>query len=52
MQDVQTAQALVAVGDDRALNPASTIKLLTTFAGLDQLGPAYQWATEIYADGS
>ena len=52
VQDVQTAQAVVAVGEDRALNPASTIKLLTTFAALDQLGPAYQWATEIYADGT
>jgi len=52
VQDVQTAQAVVAVGEDRALNPASTIKLLTTFAALDQLGPAYQWATEIYADGA
>src|SRR6185369_3201510 len=50
VQDVQTAQAVVAVGEDRALNPASTIKLLTTFAALDQLGPAYQWATEIYGD--
>ncbi len=52
VQDVQTAQSVVAVGEDRALNPASTIKLLTTFAALDQLGPAYQWATEIYADGT
>jgi D-alanyl-D-alanine carboxypeptidase/D-alanyl-D-alanine-endopeptidase (penicillin-binding protein 4) len=51
VQDVQAARALVAANDDRALNPASTIKLLTTFAALDQLGPAYQWSTEIYADG-
>ncbi len=51
VQDVQAARPLVEAGDDRALNPASTIKLLTTFAALDQLGPAYQWSTEIYADG-
>ena len=29
-------------------NPASTIKLLTTFVALDELGPAYKWKTEAY----
>src|SRR6185369_17721429 len=52
VQDVTAERPLIAVGDERALNPASTVKLLTTFAALDQLGPAYQWATEIYADGA
>ena len=41
----------MAVGDERAFNPASTIKLLTTYAALDMLGPAYTWTTEIYAAG-
>ena len=36
---------------DRAMNPASTMKLLTTFAALEMLGPAYQWRTEAYLDG-
>ena len=36
----------------RAMNPASTMKLLTTFVGLDTLGPAYQWKTEAYLDGT
>jgi D-alanyl-D-alanine carboxypeptidase/D-alanyl-D-alanine-endopeptidase (penicillin-binding protein 4) len=36
---------------DRALNPASTMKLVTTYAALDLLGPAYRWRTEIYRDG-
>jgi D-alanyl-D-alanine carboxypeptidase/D-alanyl-D-alanine-endopeptidase (penicillin-binding protein 4) len=52
VQDVQTARPVVAFGEERALNPASTIKLLTTFAALDQLGPAYQWTTEVYTDGT
>ena len=52
VQDVQGARPVIALGEARALNPASTIKLLTTFAALDQLGPAYQWTTEIYADGA
>ena len=51
VQDVQSERPVLALGDDRPLNPASTIKLLTTFAALDQLGPAYQWTTEIYTDG-
>ncbi len=52
VHDVQAARPVVAAGDERALNPASTIKLLTTFAALDQLGPAYRWTTEIYTDGA
>ncbi len=34
-----------------ALNPASTMKLLTSYASLSLLGPAYRWKTEIYTDG-
>ena len=37
---------LLSVGAERALNPASTIKLLTTYAGLELLGPAYVWVTD------
>ncbi len=35
-----------------ALNPASTMKLLTSYAGLSLLGPAYRWKTEVYTDGA
>jgi D-alanyl-D-alanine carboxypeptidase/D-alanyl-D-alanine-endopeptidase (penicillin-binding protein 4) len=42
---------LLAVGAERPLNPASTIKLLTTYAGLELLGPAYVWVTDAYAGG-
>lgn len=52
VQDVGAERPLIAVGDERPLNPASTIKLLTTFAALDQLGPAYQWETEAYTNGT
>ena len=34
-----------------AMNPASTMKLLTTLASLDILGPQYRWRTNIYTDG-
>jgi D-alanyl-D-alanine carboxypeptidase/D-alanyl-D-alanine-endopeptidase (penicillin-binding protein 4) len=35
----------------QAMNPASTMKLVTTLAGLDILGPQYRWRTNIYTDG-
>jgi len=31
-----------------AMNPASTMKLLTTAAALELLGPAYRWKTTVY----
>src|SRR5690606_5532350 len=36
---------------DVSVNPASTMKLVTTYAALELLGPAHQWQTEFYADG-
>jgi len=32
-------------------NPASVMKIITTYAALEQLGPAYRWKTEVYQDG-
>jgi D-alanyl-D-alanine carboxypeptidase/D-alanyl-D-alanine-endopeptidase (penicillin-binding protein 4) len=34
---------------DQPMNPASTMKLLTTYAGLEILGPAYTWRTEFHS---
>ncbi|HEY5665115.1 MAG TPA: D-alanyl-D-alanine carboxypeptidase/D-alanyl-D-alanine-endopeptidase [Gammaproteobacteria bacterium] len=34
-----------------ARNPASVMKLVTTWSGLELLGPAYTWPTEVYFDG-
>ena len=34
------------------VNPASVMKIVTTFAALDQLGPAYTWKTPVYIDGA
>ena len=36
---------------DQGMNPASVMKLVTTYAALEQLGPAYVWRTPIYLDG-
>ncbi|MEH6364652.1 MAG: D-alanyl-D-alanine carboxypeptidase, partial [Pseudomonas marincola] len=36
---------------DVSVNPASTMKIITTYAALELLGPTYQWRTDFYADG-
>ena len=35
-----------------AMNPASVMKLVTTYAALDLLGPSYTWATPVFVDGT
>ena len=35
-----------------AMNPASVMKLVTTYAALDLLGPAYTWSTPVYIEGA
>ena len=36
---------------EKALNPASTMKLITTHASMALLGPDYRWVTSIYTTG-
>ena len=52
VHEIGAERPLVAAGAERALNPASAIKLVTTYAALELLGPAYAWATEAYAAGA
>jgi D-alanyl-D-alanine carboxypeptidase/D-alanyl-D-alanine-endopeptidase (penicillin-binding protein 4) len=35
-----------------AMNPASVMKLVTTYAALDLLGPAYVWTTPVFIEGA
>jgi D-alanyl-D-alanine carboxypeptidase/D-alanyl-D-alanine-endopeptidase (penicillin-binding protein 4) len=51
VHEIGSDRPLVAYGDERVLNPASTMKLVTTYAGLELLGPAYAWNTEAYGSG-
>lgn len=48
VQRVDAPQPLLVHRADAALNPASVMKLLTTYAGLELLGPAYSWRTQAY----
>ena len=47
VQDLDGSEPVVSLNADSAMNPASTMKLLTTFAGLELLGPSFTWRTEM-----
>lgn len=51
VREVGRHKALISLNAQRPMNPASNMKLLTTYLGLDMLGPAYTWKTEAYIDG-
>ena len=36
---------------DASMNPASVMKLVTTYAGLDLLGPDFTWNNRVYVEG-
>jgi D-alanyl-D-alanine carboxypeptidase/D-alanyl-D-alanine-endopeptidase (penicillin-binding protein 4) len=48
VQEVGAGRAVLSVNAGAAMNPASVMKLVTTYAALDLLGPAYRWKTEAY----
>ncbi|WP_168923490.1 D-alanyl-D-alanine carboxypeptidase/D-alanyl-D-alanine-endopeptidase [Polaromonas vacuolata] len=45
-------QPLLSWRADASMNPASVMKLVTTYASLELLGPSYSWKTPVYLDGS
>ena len=51
VQRVDARRPLVSHRSDVPMNPASVMKLVTTFAALDLLGPDYRWRTEVFLDG-
>jgi serine-type D-Ala-D-Ala carboxypeptidase/endopeptidase (penicillin-binding protein 4) len=52
VQEVGARRATLAHETRAARNPASVMKLVTTYAALELLGPAYRWKTEAYVDGA
>ncbi len=50
VQAVDSPNPLVSHNSNRPLNPASVMKLVTTYAALDLLGPAYTWKTTAWID--
>jgi serine-type D-Ala-D-Ala carboxypeptidase/endopeptidase (penicillin-binding protein 4) len=49
--DADSGRVLLSLNGDTPRSPASTIKLITTFASLDLLGPAYTWHTRALVRG-
>ncbi|WP_265946280.1 D-alanyl-D-alanine carboxypeptidase/D-alanyl-D-alanine-endopeptidase [Dechloromonas sp. A34] len=52
VQPVDAPAPLVAHNATQAMNPASVMKLLTTYAALDLLGPAFTWKTTAWIEAA
>ncbi|MDD5247373.1 MAG: D-alanyl-D-alanine carboxypeptidase/D-alanyl-D-alanine-endopeptidase [Rhodocyclaceae bacterium] len=50
VEEVGSATPRLSVNAEQPMNPASVMKLVTTFAALEMLGPAYTWKTEARID--
>jgi D-alanyl-D-alanine carboxypeptidase/D-alanyl-D-alanine-endopeptidase (penicillin-binding protein 4) len=51
VHDLAQDQTVLGVNPKMPMNPASTMKLVTTYAGLELLGPAYRWQTQAFLNG-
>lgn len=51
VQEVGSDNPRLAWRIDAPVNPASLMKLLTTYAGLELLGPAWRWSTPVWLQG-
>jgi D-alanyl-D-alanine carboxypeptidase/D-alanyl-D-alanine-endopeptidase (penicillin-binding protein 4) len=49
VQEVGASHPRLSVNAQQAMNPASVMKLVTTYAALELLGPASTWKTEVLA---
>ena len=48
VREVDAARPRLAINDRQPMNPASVMKLVTTFGALEVLGPAHGWKTEAW----
>ena len=49
---LERGELRLAWNDSTPLNPASTMKLVTTYSALQILGPVYTWRTEAFTTGA
>lgn len=52
VQAVEASKPILNHNAEKSMNPASVMKVVTTYAALDLLTPAYRWKTEVYRDGN
>ncbi len=50
VRSVDSGQALISHNARQAMNPASVMKVLTTYAALEIRGPAYTWKTQALSE--
>lgn len=51
VQEIGQSRPSLALNAGAPMNPASTMKLVTTYAALERLGLGFRWRTEAYLDG-
>ena len=51
VREANSNRTVLSVHPDTPRNPASVIKLVTTIAAMELLGPAYQWETQYLVNG-
>lgn len=51
VQSVDAARPSLSLNAQTPMNPASVMKLVTTFAAFEILGPTFNWRTEVYLGG-
>jgi D-alanyl-D-alanine carboxypeptidase/D-alanyl-D-alanine-endopeptidase (penicillin-binding protein 4) len=52
VQEVGASQTALSWQPQQPVNPASVMKLFTTYAALDLLGPAWSWTTPVWLQGN
>ncbi len=52
VQGLDAPAPIISHNAQQPMNPASVMKLVTTFAALDLLGPAYTWPTRVLSEAA
>jgi len=52
VQEIGARRPALSLHAGLSRNPGSVMKLVTTYAALELLGPAYRWKTEVYLEGN
>ncbi len=52
IRGVDAGEPRLSINGGQPMNPASAMKLLTTYAAFEILGPAYTWTTDALADSA
>jgi serine-type D-Ala-D-Ala carboxypeptidase/endopeptidase (penicillin-binding protein 4) len=50
VQAIDADRPMISLNADKPMNPASVMKLVTTYAALEILKPSFRWKTEVYRD--